>query len=285
MKNFLFKLLVSTFGFIVFAILVYSTVNFLLNSKSKENSLFIWGDSQTFQGIDLNILHEKTNLTIYSAATHGAGVYDFLVFTNSVPDSSDVLISISTSALMRKKTRDYNMSGLSLHALLLLLKHNYSFSEIFEITTKNLRPKKLFKNEFNLYKQNDTLNKTIPLSTFENNFKNKPPYLNSKETLFKEGIKQLKLKGCNINFLKLPYHETLTKVVDSSVVKDNINDFFIDIKSHFFSHEKNDTIILIDDKGIMYDYTHLNETGAKKLSTLLSKMINKKNKMHIVLLK
>ena len=59
--------------------------SFKTTLRDSKNTLFIWGDSQTYQGLDLDVLKSNTDRAILSSAVHGAGVYDFLIFTELVP--------------------------------------------------------------------------------------------------------------------------------------------------------------------------------------------------------
>ena len=49
-----------------------------------ENRVLIWGDSQTYQGIDLKLFQTFSGKQAVTWAQHGAGVYDFLCFAERV---------------------------------------------------------------------------------------------------------------------------------------------------------------------------------------------------------
>ena len=142
MEKFLKKL-----SFFFFGLILSFLITLILGSYNQrktdikeniENPLFIWGDSQIYQGLDLEILKNETNRLVFSSAHHGSGVYDFIIFTEMVPESSDVLIAISKPVQVRSKKLDSNRSGISYSALRLLFKNNYSLQELLMIIRKNL---------------------------------------------------------------------------------------------------------------------------------------------------
>ena len=147
MYNFLKKITFFVFGLIALIALCFGIILKVQNNyfdsikttlKNSENALFIWGDSQMYRGVDLDTLKSKTDRMIFSSARVGAGMYDFLVFTELVPHSSDVLVSVSIPAQIRQKKDDRNTSGLSLFALELLFSNRYKLIEIKDIIKKNL---------------------------------------------------------------------------------------------------------------------------------------------------
>ena len=165
---------------------------------SLEDSLFIWGDSQIYSGLDLEVLQSETNRIVFSSAEHGSGVYDFIIFTKMVPESSDVLIAISEPVQIRPKKLDLNRSGFSYSALRLLYKNNYSLQELLIIIKNNLfqTPIHIFHKNNGNYDFKDRANIDYELLTrIEKNYDNKLlPYINDKQNLYIEGIKLLKKK-------------------------------------------------------------------------------------------
>ncbi len=252
----------------------YYLLDKLYNSKSATDTIFIWGDSQAYRGINLKRMNELTGKEIYTAAQLGAGVYDFLVFTQSVPKNSEVIISLSKPTQLRRKEVDRNKSGISLKALILLYQNNYSFSEIREIIEKNLMPLRLFESNSTLYPDLDTLVLTESLSLFEKIYSKKPNYLDHKQKLYIKGIQNLKSKNCNITFIEFPYHAILTGIEKNSAVRSHTENFKREV-ANLFTNYKSDTINLNSPEMVMYDLTHLNQSGATKLTEeLVSKMEN-----------
>ena len=89
-------------------VLVYTVLDRYYNPSRDdiEDVIYMWGDSQLYQGIDLSLFAKQTGKTIYSAAKHGAGVYDFLVFAQRVPKHAHVIISVSKLVQVRRKEMD-----------------------------------------------------------------------------------------------------------------------------------------------------------------------------------
>ena len=77
MYNFIKKLFILFNIVLILVVVTFYGIDTYWNNKSPENSIFIWGDSQTQQGIDLEHLNKEIKETVYSAARHGAGMYDF----------------------------------------------------------------------------------------------------------------------------------------------------------------------------------------------------------------
>jgi hypothetical protein len=272
MKLFLKRILY----FIFLALLLISFFSFLrsviIKNESKDfKAIYIWGDSQTYRGIDLKLLSKKTNRKCYSLAIEGAGVYDFMVFTEKVPSYSQVIVSLSKPAQIRNKLIDFNRSGFSFKAIYTLYKNNYSIQELIEIfkNNKNL----LFSSYSSLYPYNDSIIFSEPLSIFREGYKTVPNYLLDKQNIYLEGIKKLKEKKCKIIFIEFPFHSILREIEDKSPIKvktQNFNKRVIKL----FDRINIDTFDLNNNKQKMHDLTHMNELGAKEVSESLFKIMN-----------
>jgi len=274
MHNFIIKIFLFVIALPCIYLVMFFSVDFYFNSKNANNSLFIWGDSQTYQGIDLKTLKIRTNKKIYIAARHGAGIYDFLVFVEKVPINSDVLVAISKPVQLRRKEMDRNRSGISLFALKSLLDNNYSWSEIFQIIKKNKKPTKLFLSNTNMYKYSDSITFSEPIELFENIYKTVPSYLNDKQNLYTVGINKLKSKNCRIYLVDFPYHELLNEIENNSPIKKQTDSFFKKMRTEA-NCIRLDSLDLITEKEVMHDLTHLNCYGAKQVSEFIGETIKK----------
>ena len=87
-KIIFFSIIILKITFVLF----YMMQIYYNHSFSDKNAIFIWGDSQAYHGIDLEELSAITNKNIYSSAFHGAGVYDFLLFTERISPNSKVIV-------------------------------------------------------------------------------------------------------------------------------------------------------------------------------------------------
>lgn len=239
--------------------------------KASDNNVFIWGDSQMFQGLNLKLYAEKTGKTVYSAARHGAGVYDFLVFTERVPENAEVMLSISKLVQIRRKEKDNNMSGVSIEALKQLFQYNYSILELRGIVTKNKKPQNFFSTENNtLFTQRDVAITGL-LNRFKNYFDKKPNFLDQKQAILEQGLINLKNKGCKVFYINFPFHRDLKNLENSSPIKPITDSFYQNIYSGLHI----DTLSLHDSINLMYDLTHMNSKGANLVTEYLAEKIQK----------
>ena len=236
-----------------------------------DGPLFIWGDSQTYKGLDLEVLKSEINRIVFSSAHEGGGVYDFIIFTEMVPQSSDVLIAISKPVQIRPKQLDANSSGISYSALRLLYNNNYSIEELLKIFRNNLLkiPNHIFSKNNTKYDAKDEFNiNPEHFSLLEKLFETFKPYISDKQNLYIAGIKLLKQKNCNINLIEFPIHQSIYNRVKDSPVS---------VKTDSFSEEiikiancaSKDTLYLNDSKNFYFDLTHLNEHGASKVTNFI----------------
>lgn len=275
MRKFIIKTLLFPLGLILSYVLIYFCFNAYLNSPfSKKNTVFIWGDSQAYRGIDLKELSKAIEKQVYTSAHHGAGVYDFLLFTDQVPKNSEVIVSISKLVQIRRKENDYNRSGLSLWALEQLYKNNYSLKEIIIILKSNIKPKSNISESTSLYAYSDSMQIGVPLSRFKSYYQKIPSFLDDKQNLYLIGIQNLKNKNCKITFIEFPYHKELEKIENQSPIKEKTDDFVYQIGNLFKDYEI-DTIKFDVNKNIFKDLSHLNCLGAKEFSKKLGKNMKK----------
>lgn len=271
MKLFIIRFFQYLFGFLIIYLVYYFSLDKFYNNKDQKNTIFIWGDSQAYQGIDINELRKNTNRRIYTAARHGAGVYDFLVFAEKVPVNSTVLVAISKPAQIRLKSSDRNRSPLSLIALNTLIKNNYNRSQIISIIKNNIGfPENLFLEKTFLYEYSENITLNQPIELFEKLYKETPTYLLDKQNIYIKGIKILKEKNCTINLISFPYSELLIEVEKNSPIKYHTDQFFKEV-AVLTSQYPIDTLILDNKKQAMHDLTHLNNYGAKQVSLFISK--------------
>lgn len=278
MKDFIIKSILFVFFIPIVLLVTYSVPNAFLNKNNADNKIFIWGDSQMYQGIDLPVLEKVTGKSIFSSAKHGAGVYDFLIFSEKVPFNSTVIVALSKPALIRKKGRDRNNSGLSFSVLYELWKNNYSFSELVSIIGKNRKPISIFQRTSILFTESDSIVLAEPLSLFEDVYSKAPNYFDDKQNLFLYGINELKKKCCHIIFLEFPFHPLLKEIENRSILKIKTSKFKNRVLENFKNYSL-DTLVLDPNMELMYDLTHLNEKGACEVSMKLGVKIKENNEI------
>ena len=213
MKKFILKSLLSISISIVIFILFYFISDYFLNKKDyDQNSIYIWGDSQAYQGLNLETIKSKTKLRTYSGAKHGAGMYDFLFFASQVPKKSKVILAISKTIQLRRIDVDYHLSGLNFSALFDLFNEEYPLFIIKRTFVNNLKPKKFFSEDLIAFPCLDTLAIKEPLTILKKTFSRTPTYLINKQNLYKRGIELLIKKKCKIIYVEFPCHESLQKI-------------------------------------------------------------------------
>lgn len=246
-----------------------------LTLPENKNVVYMWGDSQMSQDLDLKYLNTGSQYQYCSAAQHGAGIYDFLVFTRSVPDNSNVLIQISYPVLLRRKEVDRNISALDINALNELSINHYSPREIYTIVKKNILPNKLFVNYNDLFPNADTMTYgEQPMSIFTNIYSKKPTYFDDKKNLYLYGIKELMRKRCKIVGVIFPYYPSLKNMHANAPYSGELAAFDKQISDCF---ARNATIDIRSDSNLFYDLTHFNLRGAEYLSKAIVPYLDFKN--------
>lgn len=261
----------------IIVIATYLSVDYIYNSVPSENTLFIWGDSQAYRGLDLEILRNKTHKKIFSAAAHGAGVYHFLVFADKIPPSSDVLVTISKPAQLRMKERDRNKAGISIFAIKNLFKYGYTLGEIIKILKINDEPEKIFSTHSNLYSSTSKIDLTDQIENFKRVYEHTPSYLAEKQKLIMEGVNLLMEKGCRVHFIEFPFHPLAEAIENNSEITYSTNKFKYDLLANTKKDFSVDTIYIDSGTLAMRDLTHLNKLGASIVSNNLAKAINNSN--------
>jgi len=262
-----FLLITAIPTIIIIAILYYREPK----TSFDKDEIYFWGDSQTVQGIDLNIFSQIQNTAVKTTATHGAGVYDFLVFANNVPDSMNCIVSFSQCCLLRKKSSDNNRSGIDIKMLAELWKHNYSLNELIEIVKNNRHEsvKKSFARSHNQYDYCDTIIYAEPLRGFIKMYAKEPSFFMDKVELYKVGLDILMNKHCNLTFVEFPYYSELFAVSSASPYKNVIDSVRQNICDKY-ANGIIDTIHINDsDSLLMHDLTHLNGVGSRRTTEAL----------------
>ncbi|MEM9680285.1 MAG: hypothetical protein AAF901_08170 [Bacteroidota bacterium] len=235
--------------------------------------IFIWGDSQMYRGVDGNYLSRLTGQRVLNASRDGAGVYDFYVFSENVPQNSLVIAALSKTIFMRGPSRDRDMAGFSFDALYTLLDSGYKPWLLARIIAKNSNPDQLFELTNKLYPYNDSLVVHQPLSIFESFYSNKPDYFTSKFKVYEKALTLLKQKGCIVILVDFPFHPKLSDIQRTSPAYPLIR--HVNYQSALRLEASIDTMTLESNDKIMYDLTHFNERSARLFTEQLSSEISK----------
>lgn len=235
------------------------------------NTTYFWGDSQTVQGVDLDMFSKNRNVNVKTTAIHGAGVYAFLVFADNVPDSTNCMVGFSQECLIREKTSDNNRFGTDIKMLAELWKQNYSFEEIVKIVKDNRLEfilSSFYRSHFQ-YEYCDSIIYTHPLNRFVGFYANEPSYFIDKVELYRKGLDILMSKHCKVTIVEFPYYSELFEVSSASPYKDVIDSVRQDICDKY-SNGRLDTIYIDDsDSLLMHDLTHLNGVGSRRFTEAL----------------
>jgi hypothetical protein len=259
-KLFLKRLTAFTAVGVLLYVGLFATLDRLFH-LDRGNTVYVWGDSQMFQGFDLNLFTSRTGQAVLSAAAHGSGVYDFLVFCDKVPRGAEVYVSLSKPALVRNLDKDYNRTGLSLFALDALRKHGYSISEIFKILWENDKfPKSIYHRYFGSTPYSDTIVVDPDMAEYELAYSRVPEFLDRKEELYLLGLRTLLEKKCRLTLIEFPYHRLLSEIESHSEIKALTDAFKEEVRS--LTRFKEVNVTLNAEKSLMRDLTHLNATGA-----------------------
>jgi len=269
---------------ISYVALFYSAQSYYNYLFFDNNAIFIWGDSQAYQAIDIEELSNITKKNVYSSAHHGAGLYDFLLFTQQVAKNSEVIVSISKLAQVRRKEKDFNRSGLSFWALSKLYENNYSLEEIISILKMNLKPKRNIYKETSLYTYKDSIEIWHDLAHFKSYYKKIPDFLTEKQNLYIIGVENLINKNCDISLIEIPSHQELEDIEKGSPSQEKIEDFKNNILL-LFDVCQIDSIDINRDKNIFKDFSHLNCVGAKDLSQKLGIKMEKQDNATLYIVK
>ena len=268
MKGFVKKTVWFVLLLIVPMATIYAVCNYQKGKGLSKEAIYVWGDSQIVQGLDLSLLSSKLSKQVLSSAQHGGGVYDFLVSIEYIPDGSTCIIEFPESAFFRSLLLDYNRTGMNFHSLWSMIKTNTPVQEcnrIFILNRSRLFSyKSVFSTNHTLYPYNQELNYTLPLSRLCDSFNTKKEYSDWKIAAYEYGISQLIDKDCRIVFIQFPYEKQVEQCARQSVnrlISEEVKErMFVDLSM------AQDTIALPNDSLQMYDLSHLNEVGAKHVT-------------------
>jgi hypothetical protein len=268
MKLFLFKIF-------VFSIITFIFYNIYYHSRTKavkvidNRKVYIWGDSQTVQGFDLEVLREQTNLEFYSMAVAGGGIYDFACFTNLVPEKSKIIIGVSSTMFLRSENLDYNRTSMDWDAFFNAGISGYSISTLKNIILKNYKPLVVFPKKSENYLHGSNLNR-LQQKKVEENYLIGVDFAKIRLSYFIKYLNKLKAKGCSVLLVQIPKSELLGEVEKLPEISNSLNLISLRIKEVI---DDQNQLKLELSQGDFYDVTHLNRQGAKKFSAYLTPYI------------
>jgi hypothetical protein len=264
MQRFLLNVLTFSIIFGVawmpFSISVMHVDDWVLTGRSSE-AIYVWGDSQTFQGLDLEMLSRQTGRPVWSLAEHGAGVYDFAAFVDRVPRKAIVLVGFSYPVLLRDRRRD-SSRGLSLLGLMQLARCGYPLHEVARIARKNLPgwvPH--FSGKSRLYDGDRREEIKEDLPNLRRVLQQPNQYLDAKCRVMETNIERLHDLDCHIILMPFPLAPEFDAIVRALPAHNRIREHRALLQQAGFPFCE--ALLRIDPEN-MYDYTHLNATGARE---------------------
>jgi len=241
--------------------------------SNNKNSIFLWGDSQAHQAINIEELSKSTKREIFSSAEHGNGVYDLMTFSYHVPRESQVILQISKPAQIRRLSRDRNASGLNWSSIKILSDNNYKKSDIFRIIIRNLFQNTRSNNYSGLHPYHEEIKfDSLEYNLISETYSRVPDYIFDKQAIIITAIDNLLQKNCEILMIELPYHPILKEIETNSVLG-KITDSFKETLCERFHINSIDTVKILSEKNIFYDLTHFNKIGNKIITDYLSMKI------------
>jgi hypothetical protein len=240
-------------------------VDYFINKKELEGKkIYIWGDSQLYDALNLDTLNKYYPNTFVSASKPGNGVYDFLLFAYKVERNSKCIIQISKQLSIRKYNLDRNLSGLSFKAIYTLLLNGYPLKEIIRIVGINIKPQKLFSSQYNCNKPiiNTELQKKYYPQVYKYYTENNK-YIDTKLKVYALGFDILKEKNCKVCFIVLPRTSSIQWLTRTS----NIGSKQYKFDSTLFNDFSiNNFLYLSISDSMFYDLVHLNGKGCEKFT-------------------
>lgn len=268
MKSFVKKLIGFAFLMIVPLILIYVVCYFQKDKKYSKDTVYVWGDSQMLQGLDVNMLSSGLSKSVVTSARHGGGVYDFLVSIEHVPEGSTCIIAFPECAFFRLFRRYNNRTGLEFHAIwsmydsgapvedcvrafMINRDHFFSCNSVFTVSPR-------------LYPFAPQIEYIQPLSWFAEVFGKWAIDTDWRMQAYKSGVSQLLEKKCQVILIQFPFESQVESRAVRSVSRmksERLKKTFMDEFPIVL-----DTIVLQNDSLLFHDLSHFNEVGARRLT-------------------
>ena len=271
MKKFLLKVGLSIVYVLLLVVVVYLVLHGISEKSNDRNKskgqVFVWGDSQMYQGLDVSLLSEVLGEQALTSAGHGAGVYDFLVSEKSIPCNSKCVLSFSEAALLRNPLSDYNRTGFELSCLKEMYLLGCPLDECVRIAGLSKRSIKYsaFGTGHSLYAYADSIVYREPLSRLHSLFEAERDWFFWKARAYKEGLRNLYDKQSQLVLVQFPFDKQVETFACYSINR-HLTDSLKEVLIRDFAL-KYEEIVLESDSLLMHDLSHMNEIGAR-LSTI-----------------
>lgn len=250
----------------------------LWDVRQPQQAIYVWGDSRTYRGLDLEAFEKLSKRSVVSYAYPGVGVYDLLYAVEQVPRRSLVLLGVSYPILEGKKR--FERSGLSFSAMRHLQEQGATWSHLFSILKWNRNPLRtqarrrgpVYPNKPYMVNVKHFLKHAGPVP---NNRRLEPGRLSylSNQKLYHLAIQLLIKKDCKVVLLRLPVAPVLhNKLWKRGQYRKAFDSFRVLTKKGVLS--------LLDlklrwKKNPWFDPSHLNARGRDKMTFAVWKALQK----------
>ena len=276
MRRFLKRILIAM---VLFSTLIVG-VFFLLRGKSKRmnmyetNCVFVWGDSQMYQGLDVTLLGDKLERQILTSAGHGSGIYDFMVSEKNIPNKAVGVMAFPECSFFREPLLDYNRMGFEIECLKEVFLSGCSVNEcirIFNLNKKSFRYKAYSNSPHKMSPFADSLVYPEPLPLWQSLFEEPKVWFIWKANAYSKGIQHLFDKHSQIMLIQFPFDEQVESFAKNSINRQLSDSLKFEIIDRFSM--KYDTIVLHSDSLLMHDLSHMNEVGARMLTCQIADIL------------
>jgi len=269
MRRFSTKVLMAVMLFFVLVVGVYFVLRFIsLKSNIYDNyCVFVWGDSQMYQGFDVKLYGDKTSKQVLTSAQHGSGIYDFLVSEKNIPNNATCVVAFPECALFRKPTSDNNRTGFELECIRELYLSGCPVNEcirIFNLNRVFVRYKVYSNIYHDLFPFANNLMYPEPLPLWHPLFEEPKDWFPWKAKAYTNGIQHLFDKQSQIVLIQFPFDEQVESFAQNSINRQLSDSLKFELIDRFAM--KYDTVVLHSDSLLMHDLSHMNEVGARMLT-------------------
>jgi len=239
------------------------------------NCVFVWGDSQMYQGLDVSLLRNKLGKQILTSARPGSGIYDFLVSEKNIPNNAVSVVSFPEGTFLREPIWDNNRTGFELSCLQVLFWAGCPLEECLRIANLNRQHVlyKAFANSHILHPYSNSIAYSDRLSGFCGMFTEKKDYFCWKAEAYHQGISCLSKKHCQIVLLQFPFEQQVENCACNSINRHLSDSLKFDLIKEYGM--KLDTLVLHSDSLLMHDLSHMNEVGAQMLTHQIADSLRK----------
>ena len=259
-------------------VVVYVLLHFLRQKPVTYDieCVFVWGDSQMYQGLDVSLLSDRLGKQVLTSAGHGSGIYDFMVCEKNIPNNAMSVVAFSEAAFFRKPLTDYSRKGFEIECLYELYLSGCPIDEcirIFNLNKRWFRYEAYSNSVHKLYSFADSLEYPALLPLWHTLFEEPKDWFPWKAKAYTTGIQHLFDKHSQIVLIQFPFDEQVESFAQNSINRQMSDSLKFELIDRFAL--KYDTIILHSDSLLMRDLSHMNEIGARRLTVEVAEILLK----------